>query len=132
MSFSVVSSTPGSVPTSVDATYSCVFRNLWTEARHPAEFPVNSAHWSPTVIGSHGPGYTMWRPGELATTGVERVAEVCPISSSRTFAFTACCLSSNNLTNRSVFGRQQTDWFYDHVVVGVHCCVAGYKRSTDW
>ena len=75
-SYTVVSTTTGTIPTSMAGTYSCVFRNLWTEARHPELFPTSSAHWSPTLIGSHNSNYQMWLPGELASVGVERVAEV--------------------------------------------------------
>jgi len=61
------------VPASHSVTYSCTFTNNWSGDNH-SKYP-GSAHWSPPVIATHGKKYSMWEPGELATKGVENVAE---------------------------------------------------------
>jgi len=61
------------VPASHSVTYSCTFTNNWSGDNH-SKYPGN-AHWSPPVIAAHGKKYSMWEPGELATAGVEDVAE---------------------------------------------------------
>lgn len=62
------------VPASHSVTYSCTFQNNWSGVNHPFEYPSN-AHWSPPVIAAHSKRYTMWKPGEEASEGVENVAE---------------------------------------------------------
>lgn len=58
-------------------TYDCTFFNLWLpRSRHPIDFPTNSAHWSRIVLAAHNASYTLFRPGALASPGVEGVAEV--------------------------------------------------------
>jgi hypothetical protein len=73
--YNLISSEASNVPLTVPVEYSCVFRNLWTSARHPVAYP-SSAHWSPMVLVAHSQDYTMWEEGQLASLGVENVAEV--------------------------------------------------------
>jgi hypothetical protein len=73
--YNLISTETSDVASTVPVEYSCVFRNLWTSARHPVAYP-NSAHWSPVVIVAHSQDYTMWEEGQLASRGVENVAEV--------------------------------------------------------
>ena len=72
---SQVSST---VPISNSVTYSCTFKNNWSAENHPVGYPGDMAHWSPPVVVSHNDRYSMWAPGDLASLGVETVAEVRP------------------------------------------------------
>jgi len=65
----------GMTPVGVPVSYTCEFINLWTDIRHPNQFPSDD-HWSPMVMASHDNRYTMWAAGTKATQGVENVAEV--------------------------------------------------------
>jgi len=69
-----LSQVPSTVPISHTVTYSCVFNNNWSAENHPVQYP-SDAHWSPPVIVAHNDNYSMWAPGDLASGGVERVAE---------------------------------------------------------
>jgi hypothetical protein len=73
--YNLTSSEASDVASTVPVEYSCVFRNLWTSARHPIAYP-STAHWSPMVIVAHSQDYIMWEGGQLASQGVENVAEV--------------------------------------------------------
>jgi hypothetical protein len=73
--YNVISTEASDVALTVPVEYSCVFRNLWTSARHPVAYP-DDAHWSPMVLVAHSQAYTMWEEGQLASPGVETVAEV--------------------------------------------------------
>lgn len=59
----------------VEATYSVRFETLWNSSTHPNNYP-SSAHFSPLIGASHSGGVQFWAPGESATTGIERVAEL--------------------------------------------------------
>jgi hypothetical protein len=63
------------VPAAQNVTYECSFTNLWSAETHPNMYP-GSAHWSPPVLAAHSRKYKMWKPGLLASEGVESVAEV--------------------------------------------------------
>jgi hypothetical protein len=80
--YNLMSTETSDVASTVPVEYSCVFRNLWTSARHPVAYPPggttlpDSAHWSSMVLVAHSQDYTMWKEGQLASQGVENVAEV--------------------------------------------------------
>ena len=57
------------------ANYLLSFYGLWKQDRHPNTNLPPGAHFSPLVGCSHGSDYVMWRAGENASSGVERVAE---------------------------------------------------------
>lgn len=68
----------GTIPTAT-ARYDIVFEGLWSQATHPhpngaGAFPVG-AHWSPLVGALHKNSLELWKAGELASAGVEQVAE---------------------------------------------------------
>jgi hypothetical protein len=73
--YNLISTETSDVALTVPIKYSCVFRNLWTSARHPAAYSLVS-YWSPMVLVAHSEDYTMWEEGELASLGVENVAKV--------------------------------------------------------
>jgi len=54
--------------------YAVVFRNQWSSARHPVDYP-GDAHWSPPVVAAHNADYEMWSGGGMASPGVQEVAE---------------------------------------------------------
>ncbi len=57
------------------AQYTLTFEAAWSSQTHPTDFPGNSAHFSGLVGGTHNGGVQFWAAGELASTGIERVAE---------------------------------------------------------
>lgn len=59
----------------VEATYSAKFETLWNGTTHPNRYP-SSAHFSPLIGASHSNNVSFWAPGESATAGIERVAEL--------------------------------------------------------
>ena len=56
-------------------SYYVKFQGQWTADRHPKDFPGSDARFSPLVAASHNHTYQMWRPGMIASPGVQQVAE---------------------------------------------------------
>ena len=63
-------------------TYELTFEALWSATDHPTNFPdgiwpdvPSAAHYSPIIGASHAEAMTIWATGEMATEGVENVAE---------------------------------------------------------
>lgn len=57
------------------AHYAVRFDSIWSAETHPDDFP-GSAHFSRLVGGTHGPGVVFWKPGQLASRGIEDMAEL--------------------------------------------------------
>lgn len=76
-SHDLVSQIASNVPLTKPVEYTCSLVNLWTQERHPRQYPGTSAHWSPAVLVSHSDAYQLWANGSMATRGIEQVAEVC-------------------------------------------------------
>jgi len=57
-----------------EATYRATFENLWNSSDHPLNYP-STQHFSPLVGATHQAGVNFWSAGNLATLGVELVAE---------------------------------------------------------
>ncbi len=57
------------------AEYTLNFEAAWSSQTHPTDFPGNSAHFSGLVGGTHNADVQFWATGELASAGIERVAE---------------------------------------------------------
>ena len=57
-----------------DATYTVTFTATWSAETHPYEFPAG-AHWSGLIGASHSSGVTFWAIGELASAGIQQMAE---------------------------------------------------------
>ena len=55
--------------------YEITFESTWTEQTHPIDFP-SSAHFSGTLGATHNENFTLWQPGELASPGIQRIAEL--------------------------------------------------------
>lgn len=59
--------------------YTIVFRNNWTRANHPFEYPeagaVSGPHFSGIVGASHHASFALFREGSLPTPGLERLSE---------------------------------------------------------
>lgn len=56
------------------ASYTVRFDATWSLASHPVDFPA-SAHFSGLVGGVHGDDVSFWGPGEIASNGIEVMAE---------------------------------------------------------
>ncbi len=56
------------------ATYRAVFEGTWTAGSHPTGFPSNP-HFSAIVGAVHNDDATRWMDGDMATPGLEQVAE---------------------------------------------------------
>ncbi len=56
------------------ARYRVTFSGQWSGSSHPGSFP-NNAHFSPLVGLTHDAQGQIWQPGELASAGIERMAE---------------------------------------------------------
>ncbi|MBR9922445.1 MAG: hypothetical protein GYB31_16530 [Bacteroidetes bacterium] len=54
--------------------YTVEFTGTWTSTDHPTDFPDN-AHFSTAIGMTHAPGVSFWSVGELASEGVEEMAE---------------------------------------------------------
>lgn len=58
------------------ASYTVTFKGNWTAANHPTDFPTGSDHFSSAVGMVHKEGALLFEEGELATNGVEDMAEL--------------------------------------------------------
>jgi len=56
------------------ATYRLTFNSAWSVGTHPASFPPDP-HYSPLVGATHNDQAVLWAAGELASLGIERMAE---------------------------------------------------------
>ncbi len=64
----------GSVSAQPDAMYSVTFNATWNAGTHPTDFPAN-AHFSPLIGGTHNDSVRFWTPGQLASPGIQNMAE---------------------------------------------------------
>ncbi len=58
-----------------NASYKIEFISNWSASTHPNQYPSASAHWSPLIGASHNASISFFNIGQLATEGVEQVAE---------------------------------------------------------
>ena len=69
------SATPTPAPTpAATARYSVTFETSWSQSSHPTDFP-GTAHFSPLIGGTHSARVQFWRPGALASEGIQAMAE---------------------------------------------------------
>lgn len=66
--------TPAPLVAAPTARYSVTFESTWTAATHPSDFP-RDAHFSRLIGGTHTSAVHFWGPGELASRGIEDMAE---------------------------------------------------------
>jgi hypothetical protein len=65
----------GCAPSEEMATYVVTFESTWSETTHPDDFPSNP-HFSRLVGGTHNADVTFWEVGEIASDGIEAMAEL--------------------------------------------------------
>ncbi len=56
------------------ATYNVLFEAVWNGTTHPTDFPSN-AHFSGLIGATHDTTVTFWEQGELASPGIQNMAE---------------------------------------------------------
>ena len=63
--------------TQIDSTakYKVVFDSSWSSATHPDQFPGGQAHLSGLIGATHRSNFKLWQRDELATPGIESMAE---------------------------------------------------------
>ena len=61
-------------PPSDTAVYRVVFNATWSSSTHPNNFP-GGAHFSPLIGGVHNDSVSFWTLGEIASPGIEIMAE---------------------------------------------------------
>jgi hypothetical protein len=65
---------PAAAQATLEARYEVRFEATWSAGTHPQGFPENG-HFSPLIGGVHDDTVRFWRPGELASRGIEDMAE---------------------------------------------------------
>lgn len=71
--------TPGPTPTPTptpdpEARYIVTFQSTWSAATHPNDWPAD-AHYSGLIGGTHSGRATFWQEGQLASPGIQAMAE---------------------------------------------------------
>jgi hypothetical protein len=56
------------------ARFEVTFDSTWSAMTHPTDFPGN-AHFSGLIGGTHASTVTFWRDGQLASEGIQQMAE---------------------------------------------------------
>lgn len=57
------------------ASYRVTFTSTWSSSTHPTDFPSNP-HFSGLIGATHDGNYSMWAPGQIASQGIENMAEL--------------------------------------------------------
>jgi len=55
--------------------YNVKFDANWSQATHPGAYPAG-AHFSALIGGVHSDAVSFWTPGQLASAGIEQMAEI--------------------------------------------------------
>ena len=56
-------------------TYKVQVNFTWSSSTHPTKFPSN-AHFSPLIGATHSSSVNLWNSGEIASEGIEEMAEI--------------------------------------------------------
>jgi len=62
-------------PTPSEAQYRITFDAAWTPASHSVQYPTANPHFSGLVGAVHNPQVIFWEPGQIASDGIELMAE---------------------------------------------------------
>jgi len=66
--------TTGAQQAPANAIYNITFEATWSAETHPLDFPSNP-HFSGLIGGNHNDQVSFWQVGELASLGIQRMAE---------------------------------------------------------
>ena len=58
------------------ASYEMTFDSTWSAATHPQDYPRGFSHYSGLIGGTHNANTRFWKRGEIASPGMERMAEL--------------------------------------------------------
>lgn len=58
------------------ATYELTFDSTWSAATHPYQYPSGLSHYSGLIGGTHNNKVRFWEVSEVASPGMERMAEL--------------------------------------------------------
>ena len=72
--FACLLSVSASAQSASTARYEVRFDATWSNLTHPGAYP-GGAHFSPLIGATHNAGAELWRAGQLATSGIEVMAE---------------------------------------------------------
>jgi len=72
---SVLTAAQAALADDTSAKYSVTFDGTWSAATHPMEYPSN-AHFSGLIGATHDAGYVLFRDGQTATDGLEKLSEM--------------------------------------------------------
>ena len=112
--------------------YEVTFDATWSAATHPGAYP-GGAHWSPLVGTTHNGNVSFWEVGQLATTGIERMAETGATSTLRNEILAAGADSDTLLLGSGIASPGNTSIVFDvnktHPLVTLVSMVA---PSPDW
>lgn len=61
--------------TAATIQYNVKFDATWSQASHPGAYP-SGAHFSALIGGEHSDAVSFWTPGQLASAGIEQMAEI--------------------------------------------------------
>ena len=62
------------------AQYRVTFQATWSASSHPSQFPGDRAHFSPLIGGVHNSEVSFWDAGQIASDGIENMAEIGAVS----------------------------------------------------
>jgi spondin N len=57
------------------AVYQVTFTSTWSQQTHPHEYPTGLSHFSGLIGATHNALANFWQSGEIATSGIESMAE---------------------------------------------------------
>lgn len=69
------SAVAGDLPATESAQYRVTFQSVWSASTHPTNFPAGQAHFSGLIGATHDAQVQFWSPGQLASPGIELMAE---------------------------------------------------------
>jgi hypothetical protein len=126
---------PPPPPPPQSVRYRATFDAQWSAATHPSDFPGNP-HFSGLIGGTHRSTVVFWREGELASSGMRRMAEEGLKSALQTEVQAAIdagtaqhVLSGPNLGNSPASTSMEFDVTIDFPLVTLVTMVA---PSPDW
>ncbi len=63
------------LPIASTAVYQVTFTSTWSQQTHPYKYPSGVSHFSGLVGATHNATVNLWQMGEVATSGIENMAE---------------------------------------------------------
>ncbi len=63
------------LPITPTAVYQVTFTSTWSQQTHPHEYPAGFSHFSGLIGATHNALVNFWQLGEVATNGIESMAE---------------------------------------------------------